>query len=288
MKDQQAPARAALDRPPRWRGGYRIVSTDGVELAYRDWGSGPPIVFVHGFAMGAATWDHQLHFFASKGMRCIAYDKRGHGGSDKPWDDYGYDRLADDLAAVIDQLDLQDAILVGHSMGAAEIVNYLLRHGSSRVAKIVLASAALPCVLRAEDNPDGLDPAIIDYYSQLILRDAPHTYATVLGPAFFGEQESPEMVSWGVNTALQTCLSAAMACMQTYSRADFRSVLKDIDVPTLVLHGLEDRSQPVEQTGQRTAAAIPGSRLIVYEGGPHAIYLTHRDRFNSDILDFIQ
>lgn len=290
MTGQQA-EKLAPERMARSVGGSpgdHILTTDGLKLAYRDWGSGQPILFVHGFAMDAASWEYQLYHFASNGMRAIAYDKRGHAGSDKPWDDYSYDRLADDLAAVIDQLQLRDTVLVGHSMGAAEIVRYLVRHGSERVAKIVLASPALPCLMRADDNPDGMDPAIFEYFSQIIARDAPNAYKTVLGPAFFGDDESPEMVGWGVNTALQTSLAAAMACMQTYSQADFRKVLPDIEVPTLVVQGKEDRGIPFELTGKRTAAAIPGSVLKAYDGGQHAIYLTNRDQFNGDVLAFIR
>lgn len=244
-------------------------------------------MFLHGFAMDAASWDRQLYHLASNGFRSIAYDKRGHGDSDRPWGDYSFDRLADDLHAVLTTLDLESVVLVGHSMGCGEIVRYLTRHGSARVARIVLVAPTTPFLLRDADNPDGFDASYFNGLIDQVWNDAPTAYLETMAPAFFSRMASPAMVQWAVATALGTSLAAVMSCVRTYSQGDFRDEIGAVSVPTLILQGSNDLGLPLELTGEKTRDMIPGSELRVYEGGPHALFITHRDQLNRDLLSFI-
>lgn len=269
-----------------------IETKDSVRIFYHDWGTGQPVVFVHGWTIGADSWEYQTTFLASHGGRCIAYDQRGGGRSDKPWDGYDYDTLADDLAALLEQLDLREVTLVGHSMGCGEITRYLSRHGAGRVAKTVLIAPTTPYLIKTVDNPGGIEITLFyDALTQL-MADRPK-YVADIALGFFGQglpdcHVSPEMMQWGINLSLQASLKATIDLFRTNTEADLRQDMSAFTMPTLILHGDADDTAPLELTGQATAAAIKNSRLIVYEGAPHGVFLTHTDRINSDLLVFIQ
>jgi len=261
-----------------------LATRDQQRLAYVDRGSGKPIVLVHGWSLGAAIWSLQTDWLAAQGMRVVAYDKRGHAGSDKPADGYDMDSLASDLASVLDQLDLRDVTLVGHSMGAGEVARYLAQHGSARVARAVLVAPTTPFAMKTADNPEGADRVV---YDKLLaaLRADPAAYLRAGAPGFFGRHAEPALVEWGMQIALQASPEALAKCLLAFATTDFRADMKAFTMPTLVAYGTAD-APSIVNSAQRTAAAIAGSRVDVYEGAPHGLFLTDRERFNDSLLRF--
>lgn len=269
-----------------------IEMQDGTTLFFKDWGTGKPVVFIHGWVLGTAMWEYQMTALSSQGLRCIAYDKRGCGRSSQPGDGYDFDTLSDDLATLIEQLDLQDVTLVAHSMGGGEIACYLSRYGTSRIERVVLIASITPFLYRTTDNPDGFDPMSCEQAIAYLQQDRPH-YFTAMAPSFFSDGlssdlVSPEMVQWLVNLALQASPRAAIQMMQAQSETDFRGDMSAFTVPTLIIHGDRDLGAPIALTGQKTADAIPGSQLKVYEGAAHGLFITHKEQLNRDLLTFIQ
>jgi non-heme chloroperoxidase len=242
-------------------------------------------VFVHGWAVNCDIWQYQMSPLSAH-ARCIAYDKRGHGRSSDPGCGYNYDTLADDLAAVLEQLDLHNIVLVGHSMGPAEIVRYLSRHGSARIARIALISSALPFILKTSDNPEGVDAAVFEDRRRQWLQDLPK-FLAANARSFVTAETSAETVEWIAGMGLQASLKALFDLNHAITETDLRKEVEKIRVPTLIIHGAEDSSAPLELTGKRTAMLISGSQLKVYEGAPHGLLLTHQDRLNHDLLDWI-
>ncbi len=263
-----------------------IRTADGTHLFYKDWGSGKPVVFIHSWAVNSDLWQYQMAPMVSRGVRCIAYDRRGHGRSSQPGHGYDYSTLADDLAAVMDQLDLRNATLVGHSMGGGEIVRYLSRHGSHRVAGIVLIAPTTPFLMKTADNPHGVPAEYFEQVRAEWCKDFPKWIADNARP-FFVPETSPQMIEWGVNMLAQCQLKVAIDCNHAVTETDFRAELPKIAVPTLIIQGDKDASAPLELTGRRTAELISGSHLKVYESAPHGLMLTHIDRLNGDLLEFV-
>lgn len=259
---------------------------DHASLFYRDWGTGKPVVFTNSWAIPSDMWNFQMLHLAQNGVRCVAYDRRGHGRSSDPGRGYDYDTLADDLAAVINRLDLHDITLVGHSMGCGEIVRYLSRHHAGRVTRAVLVGTITPFVMKTADNPDGVDKSILDRLEATWRKDFPKRLGDNARP-FFVPETSVEMMQWVVNLALQTSLNAVIEAARTHNQTDFRPELPGINVPALLIHGDKDVSAPWEKTAKRTAQLIRGSQLKVYEGAPHGLMFTHSDRLNDDLLAFI-
>jgi non-heme chloroperoxidase len=222
-------------------------------------------------------------------MRCIAYDRRGHGRSDDPGRGYDFDTLADDLAAVIDQLDLREVTLVGFSMGAGEVARYLSRHGSSRIARVVLTSPNTPVTAKMADNPEGTDRSVYEGFVAGIMKDRPAFFTNGVW-SFFGKDSaaSPQIVQWVLSQFVLTSPKAAIECNRAFIGADFRPDMRAFTVPTLVIQGDADLLSNIDKTGRKTVEAIPGSRLIVYEGGPHGLVVTERDRFSRDLLAFAE
>ncbi|THD58543.1 alpha/beta hydrolase [Phenylobacterium sp.] len=262
-----------------------IQTADGLALAYESWGDGPPIVLVSSWAMQMAMWRQQIPALTDAGFRAVAFDRRGHGRSGGNGQGYDIDTLADDLAAVIDQLDLKDAVLVGHSMAGAEISRYLSRHGSGRVVKVVLLAPATPCLVKADDNPLGLDPELVAQSRAAMRADFTAWVADNAGPFFTPDTPEPTM-RWLIDMLLDCPLSVAMATLIAYFDVDFRDDMRAIDVPALIVHGDVDASAPLEITGQPTAALIPGAKLQVLKGAPHGLFLTHAEAVNRAIVDF--
>jgi non-heme chloroperoxidase len=267
------------------RAGQYIERPDGTSLFFRDWGKGDPVVFVHSAGNSSEVWAYSMIHIVKRGFRCVAFDRRGHGRSSVPGGGYDYDTLADDLAGVMESFDLRGATLVGHSMGCGEVVRYLTRHGSRRVARIALVAPTLPFFLRTRDNPHGIPKEYFDDLRAEWARDYPKWLAANAAP-FFTPETSKEMIQWGIGLALQTSLHAAIECNISVTETDFREELKQIDVPSLIVHGTADKSCPLEMTGRPTSKLIPGSGLKIYEGAPHGVLLTHVEQLNEDLMRF--
>lgn len=278
-----APAANAAPKPRRTT---RITAVDGTYLRHQDWGEGRPVVFLAGWAPPLEVWDLQRTALAAQGLRCIAYDRRGHGRSDAPSGGYDYDTLADDLAAVLEQLDLRDVVLVGHSMAGGEIVRYLRRHGEGRVSKVLFIAPMNPCPARRADNPDGLPAQAFEQYRQaFFMTDFPKWLNDNAKP-FVTPSTSPEMMDWIRALMLTTSLRAVVECNRTSTDADLRAEIPDIKIPVLILQGDKDASTPLEVSGRRYAALNPAARIVVYEGAPHGLMFTHIQRLNADIAAF--
>src|SRR4051794_21515454 len=242
-----------------------VETADGTRLHYQDWGAGAPVVFSHGWAVGADMWEYQLTALAEQGLRCIASDRRGCGRSDQPGGGYDFDTFADDLAALLERLDLHAVTLVGHSMGCGELARYLARHGAGRVARAVLIAPTTPFLLKTADNPDGVDRAAFDHMVAELRADRPRYLAASAAP-FFGVglpnvAVSTELQQWAVELALQASPRATIDMVRAMSETDFRPDMRAFSMPTLIIYGTGDQSAPLELTARRTAGAIPGSRL---------------------------
>jgi non-heme chloroperoxidase len=263
-----------------------IETRDRTSLFYKDWGKGQPVVFIHGWALGADMWEYQMPYLTSRGLRCIPYDKRGCGRSSQPWHSYDFDTFADDLAAVIEHLDLREVTLVGHSMGCGDITRYLLRHGAGRVARTALVAPTTPFILKTPDNPEGLDKSMFDSIVAELGRDRPRFLAAG-APAFFGVglpnvSVSKEMIQWAVGLFLPASPKAMTDMIRTMSETDLRADMHAFTVPTLIIHGDADQGAPLDLTGRKIAEAIPSSQLKVYEGAARGLFITEKDRLNAD------
>jgi pimeloyl-ACP methyl ester carboxylesterase len=285
--DSAVSAQAASHAKPRT--GDFIETQDGVKLAYTDWGAGKPVVFIHAWALPSPMWDYQVGALGEQGLRCIAYDRRGHGRSSKPNGGYDCDTLADDLSALLAGLDLHGVTLVSHSFGSAEVVRYLTRHGAGRIEKIVLiAPAALPFLMKTADNPNGIPAEQLEFFRTKVLQADFPKWLEEGKKAFFVADTSPSLQDWVKDLMLSTPLPVAIETNRRITATDFRKELPGITVPTLIIHGDKDASAPIELTGRPAAAMIPKAQLKVYEGAPHGIFLTHKDRLNADLLGFIK
>ena len=269
-----------------------LDAADGTKLFYKDWGSGPPVVLVHGWPLDADMWEYQAPVLAAAGFRVVAYDRRGFGRSEQPWAGYEYNTLADDLAAVIGGLKLHDASLVGFSMGGGEIARYMSRHGGAGVAKAVLVSAVTPYMLKTADNPEGVDRGVFTAMIDGLRKDRPNFIAN-FSKGFFGvgmlsSPVSSDLVQWSGNLAMLASPKATVDCVTAFGETDFRPDMAHFHVPTLVIHGDADQTVPLDASGKRTAAMIQGAHFDVYEGAPHAIPFTHEDRLTQDLLAFLR
>ena len=262
-----------------------VVARDGTRLHVQDWGTGRPVLFVAAWALDSGFWGSAMVAMAKAGFRCVAYDRRGHGRSDAPSVGYDSNTLADDLAAVISARDLHNTVIVAHSMGAGEALRCLARHGAARTARLCLVAPTTSFIPRTDDNPDGAPDALIDAGLAEFAEDFPSWVAANEAP-FFTPETGDETRAWIKAMMLRVPLPVALAFRATAGRTDHRPDLAGMEVPTLVLHGNRDASAPLEITGAKTAAMIRGARLVVYEGAPHALPLTHWARFLRDLAAF--
>lgn len=267
-----------------------LNTTDGTALFFRDWGSGDPVVFVHGWGLNSDMWEYQLPELVDQGLRCVAYDRRGCGRSDQPGDGYDFDTLADDLGAVIDHLDLRDVTLVSHSMGSGEVARYLTRHGAGRVARVALISPTLPYLLRDESNPEGVDPAAFDQIVAALRADRPG-YLADLGPAALGVglpgvSVSEPLMAWALGLFLPSSPKASIDTVRTHTETDLRGDMASFTMPTLIVHGDQDALVPFEVSGRRAAEMIDDCTLVIYENASHWPFVTHRERLNEELAAF--
>lgn len=272
---------AACEEP----GSAFVAGRDGNALFVRDWGAGKPLLFLSGWALPSDFWQYQMLAAARAGYRAIGYDRRGHGRSADPGRGYDHDRLADDLAAVIAARGLSDVMLVAHSMGGTEVARYFARHGGRGVARVLLVGTITPFLMKAADNAAGLDPALITALNAPLRRDFPGWVAKNT-PPFFTPDTSAAMMEWGRQMMMTTSLLAAADLAEANARTDFRADVRRITVPTLLIHGDRDVSAPLPLTAQASAALIPKAELMVYEGAPHGLPLTHGERLSDDMLRF--
>src|SRR5882724_3725541 len=269
-----------------------IKTKDGTQLYYNDWGTGQPVVFSHGWPLSADAFEDQMFFLASRGYRCIAHDRRGHGRSSQPWNGNDLDTYADDLATLIEALDLKNAIHVGHSTGGGEVARYIGRHGTGRVAKAVLIGAVPPLMLKTAANPGGLPMEVFDGLREGLVKDRSQFYKDLATP-FYGANRPGAKVSQGVLDqfwlwSMQSGLMNAYMSIKAFSETDFTQDLKMFDVPTLVLHGEDDQIVPVKDSAHKSAQLIKDVQEIYYPGAPHGLMDTHQDRFNADLLAFLR
>jgi non-heme chloroperoxidase len=269
-----------------------ITTTDGTVIYYKDWGSGQPVVFSHGWPLNADAWDEQLNLVAANGFRAIAHDRRGHGRSSQPWEGNDIDTYADDLAELIEKLDLRDIILIGHSTGGGEVTRYIGRHGTARVAKAVLVSAIPPLMLRTDGNPGGLPIQVFDGIRDGLARDRSQFYED-LSLAFYGANRAGSTVSQGVRDAfwmmsMQTGYKGAYDCVKAFSETDLTEDLKRFDIPTLIIHGDDDQIVPFADSAALSSKLVPDAELKVYAGAPHGLMTTHRNDFHAHLLAFIK
>src|SRR5438552_5017167 len=269
-----------------------ITTKDGAQIFYKDWGSGQPIVFSHGWPLNADAWDEQLFFLASNGYRAIAHDRRGHGRSSQPWDGNEMNTYADDLAALVEALDLKKAVHVGHSTGGGEVARYIGRHGTARVAKAVLIGAVPPLMLKTPANPGGLPMEVFDGIRAGVLADRSQFFKE-LTDTFYGYNRPGAKVSQGVRESfwLQGMMAgfpACYFCVKAFSETDQTEDLKKIEVPTLILHGDDDQIVPIANAALLSAKLIKKATLKIYKGASHGLCTTHKDQVNEDLLAFIQ
>lgn len=269
-----------------------ITTKDGTTIYYNDWGAGQPVVFSHGWPLSADAFEDQMYFLASRGYRCIAHDRRGHGRSSQPLNGNNLDTYADDLAELVQALDLKDAIHVGHSTGGGEVTRYIGRHGTKRVAKVVLISAIPPLMLKTENNPGGLPIEVFDQLRAGVQADRSQFFKDLSAP-FYGANRAGAQVSQGLRDTfwLQGMLCgypAAYECIKAFSETDLTEDLKKIDVPTLILHGDDDQIVPIGASALMSSKIVKGAQLKVYPGYPHGMCSTHKDQINADLLAFIK
>jgi len=269
-----------------------ITTKDGTQIYYKDWGTGQPVVFSHGWPLSADSWEAQMLFLAASGYRCIAHDRRGHGRSDQPWSGNDMDTFADDLAQLIEELDLNDIVLIGFSMGGGEVARYIGRHGTKRLAKAALISAVPPLMLKTTTNPDGLPIETFDGIRQGCIADRSQFYRDLASGPFFGANRPGAKVSQGMIDSfwlqgMRAGHKNTFDCIKAFSETDFTEDLKKFDLPTLIVHGDDDQIVPIGAAALCSAKLVSNATLKIYPGAPHGLADTHKNQLNADLLSFI-
>ena len=262
-----------------------------VRIYYNDYGSGKPVILIHGWPLSSAMWEYQVNDLVNNGHRVIAYDRRVFGKSSQPWDGYNYDTLTDDLKALIDQLELKDITLVGFSMGGGEVVRYFSRHGGKNISKVVLISSVTPYMLQSDSNPDGVPQDIFDDMAKQMQYDRigflDEFGKTFFGVSMFHKPLSAPLLEYYRMLCTAASPRATLQCAKAFATTDFRDEMKLINVPTLIIHGSADNTVPIDATGKQSAIAIPGNRFIIYDGAPHGLFYTDKEKLNTDLVTFI-
>ena len=270
-----------------------FTTQDGTLIYYKDWGTGQPVVFCHGWPLCADSWAAQMLFLAGNGYRCIAHDRRGHGRSSQPWNGNDMDTYADDLAEFIETLDLNNAVLIGFSAGGGEVARYVGRYGTKRVAKLALIAAVPPMMLKTETNPGGLPIESFDEIRQSSIADRSQLYKDIAGGPFFGANRpdakvSQGMIDWFWLQGMQAGHKSTFDCIKAFSETDFTEDLRKFDVPTLIVHGDDDQIVPIGASALLSAKLVSNATLKIYPGAPHGLVDTHKDRLNADLLEFLK
>ena len=262
-----------------------------VRIYYNDYGSGKPVILIHGWPLSSAMWEYQVNDLVNNGHRVIAYDRRGFGKSSQPWDGYNYDTLTDDLKALIDQLELKDITLVGFSMGGGEVVRYFSRHGGKNISKVVLISSVTPYMLQSDSNPNGVPQDIFDDMAKQMQYDRigflDEFGKTFFGVSMFHKPLSAPLLEYYRMLCTAASPRATLQCAKAFASTDFRDEMKLVNVPTLIIHGSADNTVPIDATGKQSAIAIPGNRFIIYDGAPHGLFYTDKEKLNTDLVTFI-
>lgn len=268
-----------------------VTTTDNTKLYVKDWGSGRPVILLHGWPLSADSWDDQAMAIADAGYRAISYDRRGFGRSSQPWTGYDYDTLTDDLAAVIEQTGAQDAVLIGFSMGGGEVARYMSRHGAKSVSKAVLVSSVVPFMLQTDSNPHGTEQSKFEEMTAAMKEDRAKFFAGFFkdfyGVSLISHPVSEPLMEASRSVAMQASLKATLACASAFATTDFRPDLAHFRVPTLIIHGTDDKTVPIDASGRAAARGIAQSILIEYDGAPHGLQSTHKDMLTKDLLDFV-
>ncbi len=269
-----------------------IDTRDGTRLFVNDWGAGKPIVLIHGWPLSSGMWDYQAAYLASQGLRVVTYDRRGFGRSDQPWTGYDYNTLADDLADVIDGLKLQDATLVGFSMGGGEVVRYLRRHGPAKVARAALVAAVTPYLLQTAEHPEGAPASLFEGMVSGLEADRPHFLAgfgkKFMGSGLLNFSVSADYLQSLLTMALAGSQKATVDCVRAFGMTDFRADMAALTMPTLIVHGTADETVPIDISGRVAAKMVPHATFLEYKGAPHGLHFTEKDRLNADLLAFVK
>jgi non-heme chloroperoxidase len=283
---------SAMQAPIRSVGGSTIITRDGTEIYYKDWGEGPVVTFSHGWPLNADAWDGQMLFLAQNGYRVVAHDRRGHGRSSQPTGGNDMNGYADDLAAVVEALDLTDVTMVGHSTGGGEVARYIGRHGTSRVAKAVLIAAVPPLLLQTPANPEGIPLQVFDDLRRGLVQNRSTFYRDFAVPFYGANRPGAEIPPATIDQfwlwSMQVGLKSSYDCIKAFSETDFTDDLGKIDVPTLLLHGEDDQIVPIRDTSMKSARLIADAREVYYPGAPHGITATHHDQVNAELLAFLR
>jgi len=266
-------------------------TNNSINIFYQEYGTGKPVIFIHGWPLNHEMWEYQLAELPKHNLRCIAYDRRGFGKSDRPWESYDYDTLANDLNELIKQLNLSEVTLVGFSMGGGEVARYLAKFGTNKIAKAVFISSVTPFRLKTDDNPDGTDKQTFDETIHKIEEDRP-SFLIGFSETFYGVEEqkqtvSKAMLNWNQMLCLMSSSKATVDCVRSFSETDFREDIKKIAIPVLIIHGDADKTVPIKASGDKTAAMLPHAKYIVYKNAPHGLFITEKEKLNADLLHFI-
>lgn len=268
-----------------------FTTRDNTDLYYKDWGSGRPVVLIHGWPLSADSWDPQAMALADAGFRVIAYDRRGFGRSQQPWGGYDYDTLSDDLADVLRSTGAKDAAIIGFSMGGGEVARYMSRHGGANLSQAGLVSSVVPYMLKTDDNPEGVEQEVFDQMAEAMKEDRAAFFGDFFQD-FYGNGDetlaSDEVVEWSRSVSMGASLKATLACADAFATTDFRPDLPNFSVPTLVIHGTADQTVPIDASGRPAAEGIDGAVLKEYDGAPHGLFVTHQERLTEDLLDFLR
>ena len=269
-----------------------IQTKDEVRLRVKDWGKGRAVVMMHGWPLSSDTFDELGMAIAQAGMRAIAYDRRGFGRSQQPWDGYDYDTLADDLAAVIEQTGATDVTLLGFSMGGGEVARYLTRHGASGIRQAILIASIVPYMLKTADNPQGVEQKVFDGMAEAIASDRaafwPQFFKSFYGVSLTAHPVSQEVIDWSCDLSMQASLRATLECARSFATTDLRSDLRSFSVPTLIIHGTDDQTVPIDPSARAAAKGITGATLIEYAGAPHGLLASHKTQLINDVLQFLK